>query len=231
METVYRTIEWHWEEFHGPYDTVEQSRYVDVPYQRYPRTFIPPPSVEFTVRSTTEGQKTLSTDSIRYIEDNYDEILHRINLFLEIFGMCDVRHENLDDIISCQVRNLNWRILPEGRRPWSELRNDVESIINSAPRGNRPFIYHRVETINTYEPNFVGVGHGGFHGYLIFGFSDMDIYVLESIHYGNATYVLGDDWETVSQLTKAEVLNENRHLYRMIHSSDWADNISEILNN
>ena len=54
-ETAYRQIEWHWEEWHGPYDRVAQSRIVDVPYERYPRTFDPPPSVEVTITTDDAG--------------------------------------------------------------------------------------------------------------------------------------------------------------------------------
>ena len=40
-ETRYRQISWTWTEHHGR-DTVERTGVKDVPYLRYPRTFIPP---------------------------------------------------------------------------------------------------------------------------------------------------------------------------------------------
>lgn len=45
METAYRQIEWHWKEFRGSNERVERTKIVDVPYERYPRTFISPPSM------------------------------------------------------------------------------------------------------------------------------------------------------------------------------------------
>ena len=54
METAHRMREWHWQQWRGRYDREWVSRYVDVPYQRYPRTFVPPPSVELCVTATTE---------------------------------------------------------------------------------------------------------------------------------------------------------------------------------
>ncbi|MGB5157273.1 hypothetical protein [Desulfobacterium sp. N47] len=45
METAYRQIEWTWKQWSGRYDTETMSKLVDVPYKRYPRSFIPPPSI------------------------------------------------------------------------------------------------------------------------------------------------------------------------------------------
>src|ERR1700726_1159963 len=42
METAYRQVEWHWQQFNGRYDREDVSRVVDVPYMRYPRTYIAP---------------------------------------------------------------------------------------------------------------------------------------------------------------------------------------------
>jgi len=57
-ETAYRTIEWHWKEWRGRYDSEERSKFVDVPYEKYKRTFIPPPSMELSIASTI-GERTL----------------------------------------------------------------------------------------------------------------------------------------------------------------------------
>src|SRR4030042_1653695 len=62
METAYRQVDWHWIEWHGRYDRVEQSRIVHVPYQRYPRVFDPPPSVEITLTNDDSGERLLVTN-------------------------------------------------------------------------------------------------------------------------------------------------------------------------
>src|SRR5690349_10045553 len=55
METAYSQRLWHWEEFHGPYEKVPKSKIVDVPYKRYPRDFVPPPSVQLHIKTTVSG--------------------------------------------------------------------------------------------------------------------------------------------------------------------------------
>ena len=81
METAYRQIEWHWTEWHGRYDSVEQSKIVDIPYQRYPRTFIPPPSIELVVTTTIRGATVIVGPSVEFHSDNEQSLLHIINLF------------------------------------------------------------------------------------------------------------------------------------------------------
>jgi len=116
-ETAYRMAEWHWKEWHGPYDRVEQSKIVDVPYKRYPRTFVDPPSVEFTIFSTTNDERILIGPILEYNNANEQTIIHVVNLFLEIFGECQFFSENLDEIIKLPIKRLNWKILPPGQRP------------------------------------------------------------------------------------------------------------------
>jgi hypothetical protein len=53
-ETVYRQVEWHWTERHGDRE-VEQSDFRYVPYQRYPRDFVPP-SVELHIAAESARQ-------------------------------------------------------------------------------------------------------------------------------------------------------------------------------
>lgn len=87
METAYRTIEWHWTEWHGR-DRVEQSDFRDRPYQRYPRTFISPPAVELTLTTDADENRVVRTPVIHDWKRNKTDLLHAVNLLLELFGEC-----------------------------------------------------------------------------------------------------------------------------------------------
>lgn len=228
METAYRVVEWTWQEWHGPYRE-ERSDFVDVPYQRYPRTFIPPPSVEMRIATTLEEQRVVVSPPVAYIDENEELLRHTINLYLEMFRECSIFTENLDQMIRVPVKRLNWRILPPGRWPWSKLRKEVEPLIKQAPGGNQVVIRHRVEVINSYGPDFVAVGQAGFLGYFGFGFTERNLFVFESIYTGNATYVFDERWEELSKLTKAEILSENLQTDRIIHRSRWDDRVRALL--
>jgi hypothetical protein len=139
METAYRVAEWQWKEWHGPY-RVERSKFVDVPYKRYPRTFIAPPSIQMRIGVTTEGEKLVFTPPIEFVDESEQLLVHSINLYLEMFRECTVLTENLEEIIRSPVVQLNWRVLPPGRWPWAELRKEVDPLIEQAPGGNQAVI-------------------------------------------------------------------------------------------
>lgn len=136
-ETAYRTVEWHWEQWNGRYDTIPRTEFVDVSYQRYPRSFIPPLSVEMKVIILSNQNINIVSTEINNINTDEAKLIHTINLFLEIFGECQFFTENLDNIINIPLQRLNWKILPQGEMPWERLYNELKPIIEKAPAGNR----------------------------------------------------------------------------------------------
>lgn len=87
----------------------------------------------------------------------------------------------------------------------------------------------RHEAISAFKPKFVAVGRGGFDGYVIFGFPSKFLYILESTQVNNATYVLDRNWEELSTMTKAELLNNNLHRERLIHRENWFAQLNQVL--
>lgn len=229
METAYREAEWHWQEWNGPYDKVDRSKIVDVPYKRYPRSFVEPPSIEFMVSKDSAGNEVLVSSPIEKNEENKESLLHTVNLFLEIFGEALFFTKSLDTITKTPVIRLNWDVLPQGEMPWQQFKKRLEPLIKRVRKGNRPIVEYRLETINAHKPDFRAVGRGGFHGYIIHGFSDKSLFVLESIYYGNATYVFGEKWEELSKMTKAEILNAKLQKDRIIHLEGWQDKITSLM--
>lgn len=228
-ETAYRMMEWHWTEFRGRYDSEEVSRIVEVPYERYPRTLTPPPSVELSVATTADGQRVLTSPAIAYKGEDDERLLHVVNLMLELVGFCQIYNSELGEIVQSPLRRLNWQLLPTGKRSWDQLKPDLVELIKRAKAGNQPVIEHRLESINCYGPDFVALGLAGFAGYVVFGFSDRNRFVLESIYTGNATYVFDDRWENMSKLTKRQILDEQLHVERLIHREGWEKELRSVL--
>ena len=111
-------------------------------------------------------------------------------MLLELFREAEVLRTNLRAFVPPTLRRVNWDILPPGRHPWTSIAPQVRSILDRKGKRKRPVFVHRWDTIQSYGPEFLAVGRQGFSGYLIFGFPGLDLYVLESAYYGNATYVL-----------------------------------------
>ena len=230
METASWQQEWTWEEWNGPHSTTTQSRIVDVPYKRYPRTFIPPPSVELTITKDVSGDKVVACDPVRYGDTEREQLLHRINLFREIFGECDLLTGDLAPHIGTKIRRLNWEILPPGELPWEQVRQRFGPVLVELGERKGPAVAARLKLLTEeLTPDFGATGRAGFHGYLVFGYKSQDVYVLESLQYGNATYVFGHDWERLSKLTKAEILADGLHKERIIHVEGWEAAVRRIL--
>jgi hypothetical protein len=227
METAYRTVEWHWSQWDGPYNRIEQSKLIDVPYKRYPRSFIDPPSVEFTIYKDKKNEVVLGGPIIEYSGNNELYLTHLVNLFLEIFGECQFLKDDLAEFVKAPLRRLNWRVLPPGPMPWDQLHKKIEPLIKVAPKGNQPVIEYRLETISDHKPDFTAIGEAGFNGYIILGFNSRKIFICESLYYGNATYIFNEQWETLSRKTKAEIIGKNLQKDRIIHRGEgWEDKIN-----
>lgn len=229
-EIAYRLGEWRWQEFRGRYETVEKSKIVEIPYKRYPRTFVEPPSVELSLVEDSNSGRILRAPTHEFTEANDAALVHVINLFLEQFGECELLKEDLAPVIPAKLIRLNWEVLPQGQMPWSRLQRKLRPIVERQPEGNRAVIDKRHEAINVYEPAFVAVGQGGFDGYVIFGFPAKRLYILESTQINNATYVIDRDWEDLSTMTKAELLNNDLHKERIIHRKNWFGQLHRVLN-
>ncbi|MEH1860221.1 MAG: hypothetical protein V7L21_19980 [Nostoc sp.] len=228
-EEVCHLVEWHWKQWAGGGQLEDKSDWRDRCRKRYPRTPIPAPSIELKIANNSQGKKIVISPAIEYIPENRSLLLHIINLFLEIFGECEILQENLEAIVKVPLKRLNWTILPTGRYPWNQLQHVIHGIIERAPRGNQALIKNRLATINQHEPSFVAIGQAGFSGYFVFGFPTKKLYVLESLACNNATYILDKDWENLSRLTKAEILDASLHKERVIHRRGWHTKVQKLL--
>lgn len=230
-ETWYRTIEWSWKQWSGRGVTEDMSDFVDVPYQRYQRALIPPFAVELTVATNKNGEKYIVSPIYEYdTNSEQGELLHVVNLFLEIFNECHVLDEGIEDIVIPTLIRLNWDILPPGEYPWEIRYDQIKPFIQKAKTGNQSMVRHRIEYINSFGPDFVAIGKAGFSGYLVLGFERQGLYIFESIYTNNATYIFDKNWKELSALTKKEILTNDLQKDRVIHRTDsWEKRISELL--
>jgi hypothetical protein len=125
-----------------------------------------------------------------------------------------------DDQLTAKQR-VSWTILPDGELPWPRLEAALGPVLRSAGYRHREEDAARLKFLADLNPSFTAVGREGFNGYVLFGFEDKGIYVLESPLYGNATYVLDGDWKTLSRKSKAELLRSHFHRDRIIHTKSW----------
>lgn len=87
----------------------------------------------------------------------------------------------------------------------------------------------RIHFINQFNPDSIIQDTGGYTGYLAFGFKDKELFIFDSIKYGNATYIFEDDWEEVSKLTKKEIIRNDLAVDRIYHDNNWEQQIESYL--
>lgn len=129
------------------------------------------------------------------------------------------------------LEKLPWRILPEGDWNLETIERHFARLEGRIRWQGTQFDYTRLKQVtNVLRPSYCYIGQDEFEGYVVFGFHRTVKVVLECPIYGNATYVVGRDWEKIAHLTKKEIrLQHANRVKRVIHSKNWVDRIKECL--
>jgi hypothetical protein len=229
LETHYRQREWTWKEFRGRYDYQEMSKIVEVPYKRYPRSWKKPYGVELQVRTAPSDALVIAAGPFRVCDVDQELLLNTVHMFIELFGECRLVSDDLAEAAQAPVRRLNWEVLPPGKYPWSRAEQAVDRVIRTASVGDQAVLRERVRTITAYEPDFIAIGRNGFARYVVYGWDAHRLYILESTEVNNATYALKENWEAVSAMTKAQVLDEGMHHARLVHRGTWWTAVADLM--
>lgn len=224
MEIAYRHQYREWKDWHG----TSHSGSTDIPYKRYPRKLTPPPGITLTIIQTDNKQFVIAGEAIVKGQTPYEDITHRINLMLEIFKSVEILQENLERYEIPKIRRLDWDILPSGKIPWDQFQPKLIPLLERASKGKKVIIVERLEIVSKYKPDFHAIGKNGYRGYIIFGFTELNFYIFETAEYGNATYVFEGNWESLSQMTKAEIIAGNLQQHRFVHLDGWASQIKSL---
>lgn len=226
-ERLYRTQEWTHEEWAGRGETRTVTSLVDIPYYRYPRKQIEGPGLELTIKEFKGKKHIVLSEAISWNSSGADSLKVAINIFLEVFGQAEVLNESMQEIPSpAELRRLNWIVLPKGERI---TQKSLEDILSKSKR-IRPVQMLRQDRINSFKPDIRAIGMGGFTGYIVYVFKRKGIAVMESIKYGNASYIIADDnWEKLSKMTKQQLLSKSLVKSREIHTKRWFARINKIL--
>lgn len=158
---------------------------------------------------------------------DYDFLLC-VNLLQENAGVAGVfsstatREEYIGTIA------LDWEIFPPGT---------TDAIITAVLKGKkvsekmRGVIEARVRLFNSLKPTAIIRGHGGFSTYIGAQFAD-DLVVFENVNYGNALYVLYDNWMEVSKRSRIDLIKGTSEKFdRFVHTDGWEDRFEEHMKN
>ena len=214
IEHDYHIIDWHGNDHYGSCIQTKMC---------YPREYLFPPLEELVIENGFVRSNAVSTS-------DPERIHHIINMFLEIYGTCEIVDVNFRPICQNSIRKLTWQILPPGRYPWDEVSKRLKEYYQNdkSKTGATVELHHK--TISQYVPEFMAIGKDGFYGYVVYGYPSKNLFVFESYQIDNATYIFNGQWEQLSKLTKRELIQDHLYEYRLIHNSVWNKEIQRILN-
>ncbi len=208
---------WGRNQFCGRGETEWVEDYIYYQKPRYPRTVLPPQNIEIALIKNEGGELFFASDVLYHCEE--ERWITAANLFLEIFGFVAVVEPSDINLELTVSRRVTWRLLPPGTTLSStEVREKVASLKDPTHRQRAE---RSLQKIQQYGVAQLIVGEGGFDNYVAFRFPNRGFTVLESIQPNNATYILGDDWEKISQMSKLEILEGDLHLARIVHGNSW----------
>lgn len=226
LENYTQVVYWTRYEWAGRGELNPVTDFSYIKKKRYHRDYFAPYSVYFTL--IVDGEKSrIISDDILFSEENHDKLFNTVNMLLGLFGECTIDFAEQKNEIKRFV--VNWDILPKGEYPWSTVKETLGDLAKGHTKTRTEMMFRNCEAIYAKKPDFVAYGRAGFRGYAVFGFKRRNIYILESAMPNNATYILENDWETISQLSKAEILSQELHKARIIHSENWQINFDKIM--
>lgn len=215
IERDYHIVDWHGTDHYG---TCIQTRLC------YPREYICPPLVRVVL-----DDRILRSDLLTKSEP--DLLKHTINLFLEIFGYCEIVDKDENSIGNrSEIKEVSWKILPPGKYPWERAEKALEEYFEKSLRKNKTALKNNHKVFSEYEPDFLAIGENSFNGYVVYGYTTRNLYVFESNQLGNATYVFKGQWKKASQLTKRDIIQGNLCYKRIVHSKNWKEEIIQLFN-
>lgn len=155
------------------------------------------------------------------------DLLFAINLLQENTGVSGVvKAENPDFVFNSQ---LAWDVFPPG---------DVTALVKaiSGRQGGHADagldkLYKRLELFEKFKPIEYLRGLGGNDQYIGAKYAD-DLVVFENFKYGNALYVLYEDWKVLSQKSRSELLRmSSKNFDKIVHKEGWEEQFDLLMQN
>lgn len=186
--------------------------------------------ISLTGDSEHDGVLTVSFEE-NYVFDPTEvdfekQLLLGINLLQEVAGCSDIFPANASRDQILKTRVVNWEIFPPG----TSTKTIARSILRGNPSASPDVISNRLETIKKFGPiEFIRGTNLGTTAYFGAKFTD-NLVVFENVRYGNAIYVMFENWEELSKRSRTELLRNPFEYERIVHRKGWEKRLKHVLN-
>ncbi|KAF2516840.1 hypothetical protein E0W68_11535 [Flavobacterium salilacus subsp. salilacus] len=195
----------------------------------YPSTTIPPK--ELSINLEILNDELLNNERYFTVRVYVDECLNRndenflidllcnINLLQENFREVDVHETNLTREEYLRTLVVDWDFFPPGTRE-----GDIQRILNRRPNANRNYINtlgDRYDVMMSLNPQNIISGKSGMRNYFGVQYAE-NLVAFENLQYGNAIYILFENWRELSTLSRTELLKRPEdQFFRIEHKFGW----------
>ncbi|MGE5412166.1 MAG: hypothetical protein ACM3MI_14490 [Clostridiales bacterium] len=158
--------------------------------------------------------------------DFREELFFAINLLQENIYSIDVFESTSTREDYLRSLTLTWEIFPPG-----EIGADIERIVGNRNLGIEEIeqIRRTFEYIYSLNPDRIIYGISGMRRYFGAKFTE-NLVVFENLNYGNAVYVLFNNWEELSRLSRTEIQSRPSDEYiRIKHIGNWQQKLERII--
>lgn len=161
--------------------------------------------------------------------DDFDnELLMFLNILQENTGVANVYPSNATKEDFLETIMLDWEVFPPGT---------IEDFLSRMTKGknwnptNNDKVIERKALFDKLKPKAYLRGTGSFGSYFGAQFAD-DLVVFENLHYGNALYILYDNWEEVSKRSRLDLLKGTDEKFdRFAHVEGWQKRFKDHMDN
>lgn len=230
METHYNSVEspdWG--------DSYNGTHTVELPYKKYPREFKSPRELEILI-SCDNNKPDIPSYIISFQvheilsknDSNFeDKLFEDLNILQENVGSFGIESADMPLTEYSKSLHVSWEILPPGT-----LEETVQRIFHgkTPTTQEKDTAKERYDFFKTLNPKSLVFGQSGFRRYFGALLED-NLVIFENIEYGNAIYVLFDNWEYLSKLSRVDLMSGRfgDSFERIIHTNDWKNNVKAII--
>lgn len=214
-------------------DTSNGTHTVALPGKRYPIDFIPPRLSKIKIEAIKVGSeecflKFTVLEVLNKKDQNFeDRLLFCLNILQENIGGFDVEKsgKSVEDYI--KTNKISWEILPPGKRD-----EFLARVFNGKKytEEKKKVVENRYDFFEKLNPKEIIVGNSGFNRY--FGAKlENDLVVFENNDYGNALYMMYENWEELSKKSRLDLLSGrySKDFDRIIHKNGWKNKVRKMV--
>lgn len=160
-------------------------------------------------------------------ENFENHLLENLNLLQENIGAIDIFPSDATLTDYLKTIYVHWEILPPGDR--DETIDRIFSGFKSSSEDLRKKLTSRYNLLSKLGPKAYISGTSGFRRYFGAQFSDF-LVVFENLEYGNALYVMFEEWEGLSKMSRIDLLSGDRKGFkRIVHRRGWEDDLKRTI--